>query len=412
MDVKVPTLFITANVGSLFEDVKYLLPGWSREMQQKIISLKYPKFVAFHFQEVGGKVPAAASEGIELITKQLLGSQDLAEYTTILGYFDQDYKNNAKFTALGALFLIHDSLKNIAMWNYADCRFEKIWKGRQIYTHHLDSLETIENLKYPQRFFPQMKWSRKGYLKTKWKIAGTIINLVNIHLFHDPSNLVAMETSPSIYVENRRNAFEYVLKSFEDDQSPCFIFGDFNFRLDTHKVVKMLSRHCAVKTTCKDGEQQPSQILVVDKKNHDKVHLTVEASTFHLEDQQHVLEHNGAKLLKFDKELRYFKTWVYEFPITFLPSYPFCEDEKITKPIYVGKRCPSWCDRVLLTHSTKEIITDKRLAKYEINGLNSCMGDHKPISLYIHVAGNEISAQDPQGVVDSGKSFLMLETSV
>lgn len=411
MDSKVSLLLITANVGSLFEDVKHILPGWTQEVHQKIASLA-PKFVALHFQEIGGKVPSFASERIDLITKNLLDSQVLADYSTVLGYFDQDYQNNEKFTALGALYLVHDSLKNIAMWNYSVCGFERIKKGRQIYTDKLDSLPTIEKLKYPQRFFPQMKWSRKGYLKTKWKIAGIVINLVNIHLFHDPSNLIAMEMSPSVYVENRKNAFEYVLKSFEADPSPCFIFGDFNFRLDTHKVIKMLSQHYSLRRTCKDGEDKPVQVLLVDKRNQEKVHLLVENSKFELEDQQQFVENNGKKLLKFDRETRYFKKWVYEFPITFPPSYPFCEESKVTNACYVGKRCPSWCDRVLLTHSAKEIIMDSDEAKYEINGLDTCMGDHKPISLYFHVAGNTTFTQDPKDVVSPSKVSLMLETSV
>ncbi|CAB4026226.1 Hypothetical predicted protein [Paramuricea clavata] len=96
--VKVPILLVTANVGSLFEDVKNLLSGWIREIQQKIAALGHPKFIAFHFQEIGGKFPQAASESIHQITKQLLGSQVLSDYTAVVGYFDQDYKNDEKFT--------------------------------------------------------------------------------------------------------------------------------------------------------------------------------------------------------------------------------------------------------------------------------------------------------------------------
>lgn len=409
--VKVPILLVTANVGSLFEDVKNLLSGWIREMQQKIAALGHPKFIAFHFQEIGGKFPQAASESIHQITKQLLGSQVMSDYTTVVGYFDQDYKNDEKFTALGALFLVHKSLKNIAIWNYADGRFEKIKQGRQILMHDLDSLETLEKLKYPKRFFPQMKWSRKGYLKTKWMISGIIVNLINIHLFHDPSNLVSMESSPSVYAGYRRNAFEYVLHGLDQDPDPTFVFGDFNFRLDQFKFLKMVSKHCSVTTTFKDGEEEPSKLVVAEKKHPEKVRLVVEPSKFCL-DHQRVLENNAANLHKFDKEPQAFRKWLYEFPVEFLPTYPFKEDVEVTKPFYLEKRCPSWCDRVLLSHNTKEIIMDKHLAKYELNGLNTCMGDHKPVSLYLFVAGNEMFSQDPQNVIDPGNSCLMLETSV
>lgn len=36
-------------------------------------------------------------------------------------------------------------------------------------------------------------------------------DLVNIHLFHDASNLVAWETSPSVYAGIRHKALAYVL---------------------------------------------------------------------------------------------------------------------------------------------------------------------------------------------------------
>lgn len=36
-------------------------------------------------------------------------------------------------------------------------------------------------------------------------------DLVNIHLFHDASNLVAWETSPSVYAGIRHKALGYVL---------------------------------------------------------------------------------------------------------------------------------------------------------------------------------------------------------
>lgn len=36
-------------------------------------------------------------------------------------------------------------------------------------------------------------------------------DLVNIHLFHDASNLVAWETSPSVYSGIRHKALGYVL---------------------------------------------------------------------------------------------------------------------------------------------------------------------------------------------------------
>lgn len=55
------------------------------------------------------------------------------------------------------------------------------------------------------------------------------LDLVNIHLFHDASNLIACNSSPSIYSANRKNALRYVInrsdlqihsyaKSVQDDK--------------------------------------------------------------------------------------------------------------------------------------------------------------------------------------------------
>lgn len=68
--------------------------------------------------------------------------------------------------------------------------------------------------------------------------------MVNIHLFHDASNFIAMEESPSVYCKNRRRALEHTLQRFHNDEYenvPYFLFGDFNFRTDTDEVIKVLN---------------------------------------------------------------------------------------------------------------------------------------------------------------------------
>lgn len=70
-------------------------------------------------------------------------------------------------------------------------------------------------------------------MRTRWNLNGTEFDLVNIHLFHDASNLIALKESPSPYCKNRQNALKYTLDRFLKDEFenlPCFIFGDLNFR--------------------------------------------------------------------------------------------------------------------------------------------------------------------------------------
>ena len=45
------TAFITANVGSVFEDPDRLMPIWIRQFDQ-FLNIHHPEFVALHFQEV------------------------------------------------------------------------------------------------------------------------------------------------------------------------------------------------------------------------------------------------------------------------------------------------------------------------------------------------------------------------
>lgn len=80
-------------------------------------------------------------------------------------------------------------------------------------------------------------------MRTRWSLNGTVIDMVNIHLFHDASNFVAMETYPSVYCINRRRALEHTLQRFHNDpyaKVPFFLFGDFNFRTDTDGVIQVI----------------------------------------------------------------------------------------------------------------------------------------------------------------------------
>ena len=77
----------------------------------------------------------------------------------------------------------------------------------------IDDVSLADKHKFPLSYFPEGKWSRKGYLRSRWRIGGgsTVFDLVNIHLFHDASNLKSVEKTPSIYVDFRQRALQYTL---------------------------------------------------------------------------------------------------------------------------------------------------------------------------------------------------------
>lgn len=62
------------------------------------------------------------------------------------------------------------------------------------------------------------------------------------------------------------------------------------------------------------------------------------------------------QLLEDDSELECFKDRLMEQEIKFPPSYPFTED--MCGTTYMKTRCPSWCDRILFSHSAKALISD------------------------------------------------------
>ena len=120
----------------------------------------------------------------------------------------------------------------------------------------IDDVDLADKHKFPLSFFPEGKWSRKGYLRTRWKLltpsheaAFQIFDLVNVHLFHDASNLKSVEKTPSIYVNFRERALVHTLDRVQNTlgshelppRAPLFIFGDFNFRLEGKSVVRKLT---------------------------------------------------------------------------------------------------------------------------------------------------------------------------
>lgn len=67
-----------------------------------------------------------------------------------------------------------------------------------------------------------------------------------------------------------------------------------------------------------------------------------------------------------------------EFPLAFPPTYPFTEDPNSGNS-YMRTRCPAWCDRVLMSHEARSLVSDD--TEYDVIGKEVCMGDHKPVFL-------------------------------
>ncbi|XP_068582872.1 inositol polyphosphate-5-phosphatase A isoform X2 [Cebidichthys violaceus] len=382
-------LLVTANVGSLFEDPDNLQKTWLREFYQTVQSHK-PHFLALHCQEVGGKNYEASMSHVDSFVKELLSSDAMREYSRARVYLDENYKSQEHFTALGSFYFIHESLKNIHQFDFKAKKFKKV-VGKETYSETLESTPSLEKEKFPQDYFPECKWSRKGFIRTRWALADCAFDLVNIHLFHDASNLVAWEKSPSVYSGTRQKALGYALDRITDqrhEKLPYFVFGDFNFRLDSKQVIESFCSTATMQTVRAADTNEVDKLIFRESDNDRKVVLQLEKKLFNYVNQDVFRENNGTSLLEYDKELLVFKDRLHELEISFPPSYPYSEDSSQGKQ-YMNTRCPAWCDRILLSPSARDLVlkpeNEEKSIVYDNIGPNVCMGDHKPVFLSFRI---------------------------
>ncbi|XP_073096196.1 inositol polyphosphate-5-phosphatase A isoform X3 [Manis javanica] len=287
-------LLVTANVGSLFDDPENLQKNWLREFYQVVHTHK-PHFMALHCQEFGGKSYEASMSHVDKFVKELLSSDAMKEYNRARVYLDENYKSQEHFTALGSFYFLHESLKNIYQFDFKAKKYKKV-TGKEIYSDTLESTAMLEKAKFPQDYFPECKWSRKGFVRTRWCIADCTFDLVNIHLFHDASNLVAWETSPSVYSGIRHKALGYVLDRITDprfEKAAYFVFGDFNFRLDSKSVVETLCTKATMQTVRAADTNEVVKLIFRESDNDRKVMLQLEKKLFDYFNQDVFRDDNG-----------------------------------------------------------------------------------------------------------------------
>ncbi|RNA27849.1 type I inositol 1-4-5-trisphosphate 5-phosphatase-like [Brachionus plicatilis] len=377
-------LLVTANVGTIFENLDVLLEPWLNEFTNKISVLE-PEFIALHMQEIGGKNYKTSMQSVDPFFKKFLSNEIIQQYNKYLIVIDSDFTDDKNFTSLCNVYLIHNNLKDeeVQLYNFSE-KYYFNYTSRQIFSGNLNGNHLIFKERFMKHFFTDFQWSRKGFVQTKWKIRNQDIDLVNIHLFHDPSNLVAMKTTPSLYSSNRKRALEYSIKKIKEknlngsEQVMFAIFGDFNFRLDLAALVDDFSNK---QNLIEFKDNNDKLIKVICKASDDKDVFTIEEKKFkwHYES---TIQDVKKDLLKYDIELSLFEEGLYEVERDFPPSYPFMEEfEQPDK--YMESRCPAWCDRIIMNKDfMKSIERSSECLEYGMIGENTCMGDHKPIYLF------------------------------
>jgi inositol-1,4,5-trisphosphate 5-phosphatase len=397
-------MFITANVGSLFDATDSIMPGWIEEFL-KTIRTHRPNFIAVHFQEFGGKggsrptswsgAQSAPGGGqVASFIEHLFGI--LCSNETGFGsfsgraYIDEEFACDEKFTALGSLYLVDQTYcADAFVYNFTAKKYESSHPF-MILNNDLDNVGSIQRRKFPQNFFPNFKWTRKGFTRTRWKLKQRIIDVVNVHLFHDACNLTASEQTPSSYAQCRNVALSYTLDWVRQHDSrivnPMFVFGDFNFRLDTKSVIELLTdgADCRV-----DSDGTSREYIRSVGSNEERV-LKVAKKCFDYEAHDQLAQ-RYPQLLSHDKEREGFSD-LYECKIEFPPSYPYSEDVA-TPSSFMRTRCPAWCDRILMNSPAWSLAqANAKSLTYGMVGIDRCMGDHKPIYLCLDMLDAALSS--------------------
>ncbi|CEF60364.1 Type I inositol 1,4,5-trisphosphate 5-phosphatase [Strongyloides ratti] len=415
-------LLITANVGSLFEENCKIKNSWKQGLLN-VINSREAKFIAIHFQEAGGKHFKEYSIHVEPFIKELLSL--LPQYSSSYAFLDLEYDIFDKYTALGSLYLIHSSLVNCTkLYNFNTLNFENAQNGKFIYSKNLTSVPYMIREKFPKELWPTIKWGRKGFLHTKWNFRNNVVNLINVHLFHDDSNITSHE-NPHIYSNNRANALNYVIKYIEDNTSEkesFFLFGDFNFRLNLQTFIDKLIPKTVKKQFPSNYESETNyndcldntNIFTIDSGNSSNSNITetisnvecppLSAIEFHSEpnlctpelytsitrvlrlEKKRFVYRDPQSLIKNwsfyksdDHEVQNY-SYLHEFEITFPPTYPWSEDPESHNKL-MPTRPPAWCDRILMNQTAWNSLKNAKNIIYDSIGKDVCMGDHKPVFL-------------------------------
>jgi len=328
-------------------------------------------------QEIGGKNYRKCMRLVRGFIQDLQKAFAQYGYSDGKCYLDEELDAEDRFTALGSVYFCHHNFVNrINLFDFRRNTFQPL-SGFEIHSLNLNGDATVERIRFPKSLFSEVKWSRKGFMRTRWRIDNSVLDLVNIHLFHDACNLQAVEQSPSVYSGHRKDALVYAMNELAKDKftTPMFLFGDFNFRLDARSLIQNLAP-MSDQWPIRDGKG----IVKVEYRKPKSTECILSIGTKSFEHENHE-RLDYSTLLQFDKETAMYPQ-LNEWPIAFPPSYPYSEDAD-SPTLYMKTRAPAWCDRVLMNEAAWKFVqmSPSTSVSYNTIGQKTCMGDHKPVYL-------------------------------
>lgn len=167
--------------------------------------------------------------------------------------------------ALGSLYLLHRDVSDAAQFDYVAGAWVPIARTPVRDVQCNGESAVFVKTKFTRGQHGVLRSSRKGCLRSSWRIMGKEVQLVNLHLYADVSNVVSAVSNPSEDALTRRAALEDVIRIALPPTAnggagparpskrtksgaaggpaaapnPTFFFGDFNFRLAYADLAKV-----------------------------------------------------------------------------------------------------------------------------------------------------------------------------
>lgn len=196
--------------------------------------------VVLHLQEIGGK---KRSEALMTALSAAVG-RIYPEAGWCSGLIMNKKDCVETFTAMGAVVFVSKRIFDItSILSFKRNRtFVALEDDPVTYVKATEGkIEKNEDLLFAGKKFSDAGTSRKGYMLLSIRIGTQILNFVNVHMFHDDDNRIAVKISPSEYALRRIKGWNEMLAEvlpLIDTRDPCFIFGDLNTRLDGVRLME------------------------------------------------------------------------------------------------------------------------------------------------------------------------------
>jgi inositol-1,4,5-trisphosphate 5-phosphatase len=191
--------------------------------------------------------------------------------------------------------------------------------------------------------------SRKGLIITSLQVDSRKMYFVNVHLYHDADNVVAMSKSPSEYAEKRTRGlvevFQILLtRGGASVNDGIFVFGDLNTRLDGHRFIQ-------------NSNSESERVKVKAKCLKMPEELWGRFSTPGAWPALRELDREGQMMM--DSVAEVCKVQLCELPREFGPTYSLSNEEGMEDcGTYKEERLPAWCDRVFANAAAMTSVAD------------------------------------------------------